>query len=153
MWKLQFGLPKVEGLSQYIEELFCQSGKVASWGVAPKFLMDTNYPYILIKKEDEILLSEKYSDLERALLAALSFGYPYIILLGDEEKIGGREAFHRIIQDAWINRKKCAVFCLFSDNDKYLSLSTDLLKQLDNTSDIPVTQIVTVVMKRKENNV
>jgi len=151
--KLQFGLPRVEGLSQYIDELFCQSEKVASWGVAPKFMTGTNFPYILAEKAGEILLSEQFESLERALLVALSFGYPYIIILGDEEKLGGREACCRIIQNAWVNRKKCAVYNLFSSNEEFLSFCNDLTKQLDNTSNIPNLSAWTVVMKKKENSI
>lgn len=147
--KLQFGLPRVEGLSQYIGDLFCQSGKVASWGVAPKFMTGTNFPYILAEKAGEILLSEQYRSLERALLVALSFNRPYIIMLGDDEKLGGREAFCRIIQNAWVNRKKCAVYNLFSSNEEYLSFCSDLTKQLDNTPNMPNILAWTVVMKKK----
>lgn len=165
--KLQFGLPKVEGLSQHISDLFCPKGEVAFWGVQPKFMTGTNYYYLLIEAEkgsnifakeekgNEILLSKlKYTD-STAFLVALSLNQPYIILLGDEDKLGGREVFLRIIQDAWVSRKKCAVYNLFSSNEKYNTFKNDLINKLnDNTIKISLLSFLwDVVMAEKKNGI
>jgi hypothetical protein len=81
-WGLQFGWPKVKGVSQYLDELFTEVGYIT-----PVMVMLGVYsnmvPWLLIDMREEKALGivGPYLTINEALFKALQLGEPYILIL------------------------------------------------------------------------
>lgn len=81
-WGLQFGWPKIKGVSQYLDELFTEAGHVT-----PVMVMLAAYsnmvPWLLIdqRKDKALGIAGPYPTINEALLNAVQLGEPYILIL------------------------------------------------------------------------
>jgi hypothetical protein len=106
-WGLQFGQPKVKGVSQYLDELFTEAGHVAlvvvMLGLRPKLV-----PWLLIEqtKEKALGIVGPYSTIEEALLTAVQLGEPYILILYGSIP---RLEMANLVSKIYFERKKCSV--------------------------------------------
>ncbi len=117
---LQFGMPRVKGLSQYINELFTPAGNIALWMVMPKFITGTSVPWLLIywRQENLFGILGPFSTIEGAILAALRVDEPYVLILycdTSHNEICG------LIKESWDRKSKCAVFALSPTDTKEVS--------------------------------
>ena len=81
-WGLQFGWPKVKGVSQYLDKLFTEAGRVSPVMVMLAAHSDM-VPWLLIyKREDKAMgIAGPYPTINEALLTAVQWDEPYVLML------------------------------------------------------------------------
>lgn len=106
-WGLQFGWPKVKGVSQYLDELFTEAGHMASvmvmLGVCSEMV-----PWLLIEQREEKALgiAGPYRTVDEALLRAVRLGEPYILILYESTS---QPDMANLVSKVFFERKKRGV--------------------------------------------